>query len=220
MHSKNFKRLLNLKTAIKSLCYTENSRLTAVSRLYLISFIGLFVSFPSYAYFCSGNGYNGYINVGDTEEKVIQSCGQPSTAAKKEASSQQDNTVQFWTYSNQKLVTNTNKSTGTITTNIDKSGPMVTLKIAGDKVTDISVDGRPVKTTNQCQTGRTISIGSSSSNVMLACGNPSGVTTSHANPTNSAQSKEKIDVWTYNYGNYRQPLVLEFRNGQLKTIKP
>lgn len=197
MQSKNFKRLFKL-----------------------ISLTSLSLSLPAYAYFCSGNGYNGFINVGDTEAKVTQSCGKPSSVTQKQASSQQANTVQFWTYSNQQLITNTNKATGNVTTKIDKSGPMVTVKIAGDKVTEISVDGRTVKSTNQCQTGRTIAVGSTSSNVMLACGNPSGVTTSHASPSSDTQDQEKTDVWTYNYGNYRQPLVLEFSNGQLKSIKP
>jgi|GEM_PF-2894580 hypothetical protein len=168
------------------------------------------------SYYCSGNGYNGYINTGDSQAQVVAACGQP-TSQTTQAAPQTNNTIQYWTYSNQAVTSSKNLSTGSITTQLNQSGPMIVVEITGDKVSNITVNGQPSQTTNACQTGRPISVGNPSSEVMLSCGNPTSTTTSTAPPP---ANPPQITVWTYNYGNYQNPMVLQFSSdGTLQSVK-
>jgi hypothetical protein len=184
---------------------------------FFISTFLLALGIPSYASadFCSGNGYNGYINIGDTQTQVAQACGQPTTQST-QPKPQTNTAVQYWTYSNQKVITSKDLSNGSTTTELQKTGPMIVVQITGDKVTSISVNGQTVAATSACQNGRPIKNGSPSSDVMLSCGNPSNTTTT-STPTSS--TPEQLTVWTYNYGAYRAPMVLQFSaDGHLQNI--
>lgn len=175
------------------------------------------LSTPGYAFFCSGNGFNGYINLGDSEAKVAQTCGNPTTQAQGGTSLKQVATVEYWTYSNEKLFTNTNKATGGVTTVVKRRGPMLVLQITDGKVSQITANGISTKRAS-CGTGRQITVGAKSADILLSCGNPNGRTATHASPNSTANANTKITTWTYDYGQYRAPLVLEFTNGQLTKI--
>ena len=195
-------------------------RLKNLSKLFkLIKFSAftaslLLLATPSYAYFCSGNGFNGYINVGDTAAQVAKTCGTPTSTGPAQ-DTKQVSTIEYWTYSNEKLLTKTNRATGSTTTEVHKSGPMLVMQITNGKVSQITANGNPVKNAD-CSTGRTVFIGAKSADVMLSCGNPSGVTTTHG--SKQTEPTQKIISWTYDYGQYRTPLILEFTNGKLSKI--
>lgn len=195
----------------------NSKRLSKPIKAGLLSAGLLLLSTPGYAYFCSGNGFNGYINLGDSAAKVAQACGNPSTTAKGGASQKQVATVEYWTYSNEKLFTNTNKATGGVTTVVKRRGPMLVLEITDGKVSQITANGIVTKRAS-CGTGRQITVGARSADILLSCGNPSGRTATHASPNSTANAKNKVITWTYDYGQYRAPLVLEFTNGQLTKI--
>jgi hypothetical protein len=171
-----------------------------------------FYSLPSYAYFCSGNGFNGYINVGDSPAKVMQACGQP-TAQTSEQPKKPD-VVQYWTYSNQALLTTKNMSAGQITSQVKSTGPTIVLKVAGSKVASISVNGQAATTAN-CNARQTIRINNASSDVLLGCGNPNSIATL---PNDNASPPPPTPVWTYDYGSYRNPLVLKFSSDGSKLL--
>lgn len=198
----------------KTLC--TKSKLTRLLCLAASGGVLAFYSLPSYAYFCSGNGFNGYINVGDSPAKVMQACGQPTTQTSEQP--KKPDVIQYWTYTNQALITTKNMSAGQVTSQVKSTGPMIVVKVAANKVTSISVNGQSA-TTASCNARQTIQINSTSSDVLLGCGNPNSIT---SESTDNASPPPAIPVWTYNYGSYRNPLVLKFSpdGSKLQSIAP
>ncbi len=178
----------------------------------------LLLSQSAWAYYCSGPQGSGYINIGDSMAQVQQACGAPTAQHNEKAPGTSNvTTTQIWTYMSYTTTEPLTTSTGLGRPNVqvdEGDGPNMVVTIQGGKVTNIAESGQNTQSTNQC--GRPVSVGSSQAQVLQACGQPTNMNTQQQTSQGPAS---EVTVWEYNYGQYRQPLILEFNSrGQLSKI--
>ena len=175
------------------------------------------------AFYCSER--HGYINVGMTEEQVINACGEPLSRQK----STQPLTIQVpltqLIYDNEGAprafygvwalpIGNSNPNNPPFGGNA--GGIQMQVDIIKDKVANIKLNGSSTNAFSICN-GRMIKVGAPARQVYNACGNPSLVNKSYINQP--IPSKNPPEIWVYQADQYQPPVSLTFLDGKLQSIE-
>ena len=177
-----------------------------------LSFSVLLISQSAFAYYCSTQAGQGYINVGDSMAQVQQACGNATNAQTQDTANKEFKTTEYWMYSNAKVANSVSYGTFKTQTNVTQEASPAVFQIENGIVTGITDNGSNVQSVKTC--GPAIKVGDSSKNVLSSCGNP----TSTNMQNKPSDKKNKITTWTYDQGQFSQPLVLEFTDGKLSKI--
>jgi hypothetical protein len=158
-------------------------------------FITMFFSATSFAMFCP-SGFN-EMNIGDSIEQVVKSCGTPDNQKTTKTVPGQP---QEWNYYVKADPTQPGTFKMSIAFNSDQ------------KVINISVNGTSVVTTPICG-GASVQYGSTTDEVKSACGKPAFVNESQQQTGPSAPTPTEMTELLYNT---TPPVTLLFVNGKLK----
>lgn len=161
---------------------------------------------------------HGYINVGMTENQVIDSCGQPAI---KRVSR---NPVMINIPMTQLIYSTLNKGAAYPGwTNVytmwslpsGSQGVTLQVNIINQKVSGITLNGGSSNAMSICG-GVTVQKGDDVGKVYSACGSPD--VTNNTYVSTPAPESEKPEVWVYQPNQYETPFSLTFINGKLQSI--
>jgi hypothetical protein len=178
-------------------------------------------------YYCAFGKNAGYINLGDTMQKVQATCGAPNDNYEQPSNIIQTQQVETWFYTASPLL---GSPTQRPPVNI-KNGkpetpkpnqvqvPAVSFQISNGKVANIT--GQPQGPLKQwrCPSNTIIQVGTTVTQLINSCGRPSMV---HKATKHVMVQPKNIAYWRYTghsnqYG--QQPVVLTFENGVLVKIQ-
>ena len=174
------------------------------------------LSLPAFAYYCSTQHGNGFIDIGNTMEQVVSACGEPNQ--KSDPSVYQDSkmvTTQYWIYDNTQAY-RTNVLAIEETRVVNRDAPTLVVEVTDGIVTNITQGGDETQSGYCAARGNTVQIGNSIDALNSTCGTPTAVNIQQRQATQTPP-QEKV-IWTYQWDSYTQPLHLEFLNGKLKNI--
>lgn len=197
--------------------------------LFLIIGISCLFSLNAYAYYCSTGQANGFINTGDSMQQVQQACGTPTNVTQPEQPSSIPTDIQQWTYSHQPSHISTWSAGSLAVTAMSAAPPSyqppaatnvtyppdVTFVVINGKVQSIISEGQQLSSSNLCASGATVQVGQDAQSVLTSCGQPAQITKTQKDIPTQPQT---ITTWTYDQGDYRPPLILQFTNGQLTQV--
>lgn len=161
----------------------------------------------------------GFIDVGMTEDQVINACGQPLTKQAPNALVTQKVPVRQLIY--------TALNTGSVYPQLNSAfydqwslpsgstGVSLEVDVINNKVSNVRINGNGVNAMSVCG-GMGVQVGDDVGKVYAACGGPSMVNNTFINqpiPSNS-----KPEVWIYQVDKYQNPISLTFVNGKLQSI--
>ena len=161
----------------------------------------------------------GYINVGMTQQEVLNACGDPLSKQQPNKPIMQKVPVQqlMYTQLNQgayypgetaAFYTQWSIPSGT-------GGVNLTIQVINNKVSGVTINGSTTNAASVCQ-GYDIEIGDNVNKVYSACGSPQMVNNSYINQPMPSNSKP--EVWIYQVDQYQAPISLTFLNGKLQSI--
>lgn len=164
--------------------------------------------------------HSGYVNIGMTEDQVVQACGQP-------LSKQQPNMpVMQKVPATQLIYTALNRGSvypGLNSAFYDQwslpsgtSGINLTIQVINNKVSSVSINGSNTNAMSVCG-GNSIQVGDNVNKIYSACGAPSMVNNTYINQPMPSNSKP--EVWIYQVDQYQAPISLTFANGKLQSIQ-
>jgi len=153
------------------------------------------------------------VQTGMTVAQVQAACGKPKSVQKKRRQLFETQTIQYWSYSSNEP----DKRTATAMRDLGyvsepKQSKQFTIDQNG-KVSSISVGGGVLDSTAVC--GGLIRVGDPGNVVASYCGQPDARTRGTKRvPRGSVES----EVWTYQFDQFRPPVVLTFEKGVLVNI--
>lgn len=179
-------------------------------------------------YYCSFGKGAGYINAGDSMQKVQATCGAPDDTYEQPSSMIQTQQVEIWVYTASPLlggpnarppVTIVNGHPPTPAPYNQPQVPSVSFQVINGKVANIAGQTQGQVSQWRCPSGGSIQVGTTSQELMSACGQPAMVNQSTQQVT--VQPKT-VTYWRYGsassqYG--QKPVVLTFQNGMLVGIQ-
>lgn len=162
----------------------------------------------------------GYINVGMTEDEVINACGQPISKVQSTQAATQKVPMQQLIYNalntgsvypglNDAFYNQWSLPSGT-------TGTTLQISVVNNKVKSIELNGSSTNAFSLCH-DTSIQVGDDVNAVYNACGSP--------NMTNSTYAIElmpgnpKSETWLYQSSKYLAPMSLTFVNGTLQSIQ-
>lgn len=171
----------------------------------LLTLIAFFMTSGSFAFFCPTNFKQ--IDIGDTIDKVTQTCGKPNATKESKSPIVDENVPQEWTYyvnvsSNNFIGNMQNQGSIKMTVSFDKDG----------KAINISVNGVGMGNAGMCSS--TIQVGSSRDQVKSACGDPAFINKQAPSATATATTPGENTTTIYEYQS-NPPVKLIFNNGIL-----
>lgn len=182
----------------------------------LAAFFSLILSPSAFAFYCSVNGHNGFINIGDSTDQVKQACGDPDTAQDAPLEGEDKiTTIQYWLYQNVQVNYMSPLAVEGPFTNVTRNGPPMVFEITNSLVTAITQGGNSVTATTACPEGA-VRIGTSIDRLIEACGQPT--TVNMQNQQTDPVDRPKVLTWTYSDPYDQQPIVLQFIDGRLSSI--
>ncbi|KTD61520.1 DUF2845 domain-containing protein [Legionella spiritensis] len=168
---------------------------------------------------------SGYINVGMTQEQVLNACGQPLSKQESNTPVTEKVPVQQLMYNNQGApkafygvwaIPVGNSNTGFAQPfGSNTGGAQLQVDITDNKVSGVKINGSDANAFSICG-GTSIQIGDPASKVYGACGDPSLTNKTFINKP--IPSTQKPEVWVYQPGQYQSPVSLTFVNGKLQSI--
>ena len=161
-----------------------------------------------------------YIQVGMTEDDVINACGQPrvQSAPSKPYTRKIPMTQLIYTSTipNQPYlgIKEAVLEQWSLPTGINNLYS-IQFDIMEHKVKSIHVNGSETKGMNMCS-ANSVQVGDDESAVYAACGDPSTTNTTYVEST--LPGSHKTEAWTYQIDQYQPPIHLTFVNGVLESI--
>lgn len=195
-----------------------------VKRLFLLEALTMLCFFSSHveagSFYCSTQGGSGYVNTGDSMQKVQATCGAPTTNMQQQTPTTAQQQNQQWVYS-AGMTTPPNTTGFVVSPQVTRTNeviPAITFQVINGRVTAISSANHGGTKQFRCPTtGRTIAIGATTDQLVEACGQP---TTRDTNTQQVNVPSHVINTWTYQVNSYSQPIVMEFQDGVLVKIQP
>lgn len=162
--------------------------------------------------YCPQGG--GFLKVGMSKPQVIQACGQPTSKTKTEGFSTRNVATKQLFYKVGRLPGGFGTTRNIRPTNTGLITMMIT--VTANKVDSITLNGAPTNGVTICKSGP-FKIGSSLSDVLRACGQPSVMNDSYKSISQNQQSEQ--ETWIYKVSDYKPSLRLTFTNGILESIQ-
>lgn len=146
-----------------------------------------------------------YINTGQNVMDILSACGEPTAKEEKNEPIQVEKPVQQMYYQLAAGVTGDSKLDLVVT-------------VENDRVKSMTIAGQPVNSTTMCSTtGYPLKVGVSVAEVSTACGNP--VAINETTVMEPVGKSAKVEVWSYDFGQYKPKIRLKFVNGILQEIQ-
>ncbi|NNM60490.1 MAG: DUF2845 domain-containing protein [Legionellales bacterium] len=172
------------------------------------------------SYYCSTQGGNGYINTGDSIQKVQTTCGAPTTNVQQQTPTTAQQQNESWVYS-AGMTTPPNTNGFVISPQVARTNevvPAITFQIVNNQITSISSANHGSASQFRCPTtGQTIQIGATTDQLVKACGEP---TTRDRSTQQVNVPAHVVNTWSYQVNSYSKPLILQFQDGVLVKIQP
>ena len=163
---------------------------------------------------------SGYINVGMTEEEVINACGQPISKQKSNLPAMQQIPVKQLIYTS--LNGGSSAYPGLNSAFYDQwslpsgsTGVSLQVDIINNKVSAVRINGSGTNAVSICQ-GQSIKVGDNPNQVYSACGAPNLINSTFINQP--IPSKTQPEIWVYQLDQFHPAINLTFVNGQLQSI--
>ncbi len=185
-------------------------------QLILFVFLGLFVVNMAIATDYAPCGPVGaYVYVGDTQAKVLSTCGQPASA--RDYSASNDTTLHKvrWAYTQNYSINNNSGESVSI-----NQGSRYVVEFVDEKVTQVYIGGMPYDSFDYCGPvpgmRRSIEKGDTMSQVRAMCGSPT-----FANAVDEKQTAEPSQLTEYIYQSDPSfpATTIVFENGIVKTLR-
>lgn len=160
-----------------------------------------------------------YINVGMTQDEVLEACGQPMAKQSPNVPVTQRVPVKQFIY--------TALNTGSVYPGLNPAfytqwsipsgtrGIGVEVDVVNDRVASVKINGSNTNAMTVCG-NNSVQIGDAVSRVYTACGSPARVNNTFVNQV--IPSNSKPEVWIYQSTPYQAPFSLTFVNGKLQSI--
>ncbi len=166
---------------------------------------------------------SGYIDVGMTEEQVINACGEPLAKERPNKPITQKvpalqliytalNSGAYYTGQTAAYYTQWSLPSGT-------SGVNVVIEVINNKVSSVTMNGSGIKSLSICNgngSGRGVNVGDDVSVVYMDCGSPQLSNTTYVEQT--IKTDKKPVVWIYQIDEFHDPMSLTFVNDKLQSI--
>jgi hypothetical protein len=166
------------------------------------------------SFYCSTQGGNGYVNTGDSMQKVQATCGNPTSTSQQQTSNVMQQQIQTWIYAPRILNNTNNNSIYGSQSNINNQGPSVSFQVINNQVTAISSSQQGQVKQWNCP-GGTVGVGANANQLANACGQP---TTVNNNSQQVSVQPHNIVYWSYQVNQYSKPIVMQFQDGYLVQV--
>lgn len=169
------------------------------------------------SFYCSTQGGNGYVNTGDSMQKVQATCGNPTSTSQQQTSNVMQQQIQTWIYA-PRILNNTNMTNNNSLykpqNNPNNQGSSVSFQVINNQVTAISSSQQGQVKQWNCPAG-SVGVGSSANQLASACGQP---TTVDNNSQQVSVQPHNIVYWSYQVNQYSKPIVMQFQDGYLVQV--
>ncbi|MCX7116990.1 MAG: DUF2845 domain-containing protein [Legionellales bacterium] len=164
----------------------------------------------------------GYIDVGMSEDEVINACGQPLSKERSKHTATQKVPVQQLLYNSinpGSVYPGLNAAFYTqwsLASASPSAGVSLEVDVVNNKVKAFQVNGSSTNSITVCQ-GSSIQMGDNVSNVYNSCGTPTTINSTYINE--AIPGDPKTEIWIYQNAQYQPPMSLTFVNGTLQSIQ-
>lgn len=172
----------------------------------------------SWAMFCNtGQGSNGWIEQGMSQDDVIAACGQPSSTAQIQKDNNNLDSTQYWSYQAQSLQLQPQSSfpapTPYNSRKMNTSTNTFVVEINNNIVTSVAVNGNLVSSGN-CPEGGSVRVGDSVNQVTASCGAATQTSYQYQKDTSALPP---VTQWTYQLPG-GQSLNIQFQQGVVSEL--